>query len=56
MLGALTVNKSGHALHHKLAAKVLADASSYEIVTVRVRPGTSDALEFDELAFAPTAA
>jgi len=37
VIGHLKVRKSGHALHHKLVSRVLADASSYAIVRARRR-------------------
>lgn len=57
VLGALTAHKTGHALNQKLVAKVLADASSYEFVTARLRSDAAGQLELDEVpAFAPSAA
>jgi len=57
VLGALTVHKTGHALNQKLVARVLADPSSYEMVTAQLRDTASGQLELDELpAFAPSAA
>jgi len=37
VIGHLRVTKSGHALHHRLVSKVLADASSFDIVRARRR-------------------
>ena len=37
VIGHLRVKKSGHALHHRLVSRVLADASSYAIVRARRR-------------------
>ena len=57
VLGALTVHKTGHALNQKLVARVLADSSSYDLVTARLRGDAAGQLELDELpAFAPSAA
>lgn len=50
VIGALTVYKTGHALNHKLVAKVLSDPSHYEVVPARTRDFASHQLEFEALA------
>jgi len=37
VIGHLRVKKSGHALHHRLVSRVLADASSHAVVRARRR-------------------
>ena len=55
VVGHLKVVKGGHALHHRLVAKVLADAANYELVRARTREERL-ALGLPELAPQPLVA
>jgi len=52
VIGHLRVTKSGHALHHRLVSKVLADAGSYAIVRARRRELERLDLRVPDLALA----
>jgi len=52
VIGHLRVRKSGHALHHRLVNRVLADASSYAIVRARRRELERLALRLPDFATA----
>lgn len=51
LLGHLRTDKSGHALNHQLAMRVLADPTSYEVI--RATPGEMARIEATLPAFAP---
>jgi len=50
VIGHLRVTKSGHALHHRLVSRVMADASSYAIVRARRRELERLALRLPDFA------
>ena len=50
VLGHLKVHKSGHALHHKLVQRVLADPSQYEVVCARQKDMDPLELRLPDLA------
>jgi UDP-3-O-[3-hydroxymyristoyl] N-acetylglucosamine deacetylase len=50
VIGHLRVTKSGHALHHRLVSRVLADATSYAIVRARRRELERLALRLPDFA------
>jgi UDP-3-O-[3-hydroxymyristoyl] N-acetylglucosamine deacetylase len=52
VIGHLRVSKSGHALHHRLVAQVLADASQYAVVRARRREVERLDLRLPDFSFA----
>lgn len=58
VIGAMTAHKTGHALNQRLVAKVLSDASNYEVVRAGNRELSNASLEVTDLAgvLAPHAA
>jgi UDP-3-O-[3-hydroxymyristoyl] N-acetylglucosamine deacetylase len=52
VIGHLRVKKSGHALHHRLVSRVMADTSAYAVVRARRRELVRLDLRVPDLALA----